>query len=57
MVNAGKEVLNIGTHSRIAHCGAPGDGVVAVQSVEKLYRIRNKSEVMVEELRKNRETI
>lgn len=33
-----------------AHCGAAGDGIVAVQPVEKLYRIRSGSEVSVSEL-------
>lgn len=28
-----------------AHLGIPGDGIVAVQPVEKLYRIRTKSEI------------
>jgi nitrogen regulatory protein P-II 1 len=28
----------------IAHVGAPGDGIVAVLPVEKLYRIRTKAE-------------
>ncbi len=28
----------------IAHVGAPGDGIVAVLPVEKLFRIRTKSE-------------
>lgn len=29
----------------IAHTGMPGDGIVAVLPVEKLYRIRTKSEI------------
>ena len=28
----------------IAHVGAPGDGIVAVLPVEKLYRVRTKAE-------------
>ncbi len=28
-----------------AHCGIAGDGIVAVLPVEKLYRIRSKSEI------------
>jgi len=30
----------------IAHISMPGDGIVAVLPVEKLYRIRTKSEIM-----------
>lgn len=33
-----------------AHAGAPGDGIVAVLPVERLYRIRSKSEVTAEEI-------
>ena len=33
-----------------AHVGAPGDGIVAVLPVEKLYRIRSKSEITAEEI-------
>lgn len=33
-----------------AHVGMSGDGIVAVIPVEKLYRIRNKSEITPEEL-------
>jgi len=32
-----------------AHVGLAGDGIVAVQSVEKLYRIRTRSEVQADE--------
>jgi nitrogen regulatory protein P-II 1 len=32
----------------IAHTGTAGDGIVAVLPVEKLYRIRTKSEVLSE---------
>jgi len=28
-----------------AHLGGPGDGIIAVSPVEKLYRIRSKSEI------------
>jgi nitrogen regulatory protein P-II 1 len=34
----------------IAHTGMPGDGVVAVLPVEKLYRIRTKSEALPDTL-------
>lgn len=33
-----------------AHVGAPGDGIIAVLPVERLYRIRSKSEVKAEEI-------
>ena len=33
-----------------AHVGAPGDGIVAVHPVEKLYRIRSQSEITGEEV-------
>lgn len=33
-----------------AHLGVPGDGIVAVLPVEKLYRIRSKSEMTAEEI-------
>ena len=33
-----------------AHSGIAGDGIVAVHSVEKLYRIRTKSEIAAEEI-------
>lgn len=33
-----------------AHVGLPGDGIVAVQPVEKLYRIRSRAEVSESEL-------
>ena len=33
-----------------AHSGIAGDGIVAVHSVEKLYRIRTKSEITAEEI-------
>ncbi len=32
-----------------AHVGQAGDGIVAVQSVEKLYRIRTRSEIQTDE--------
>ncbi len=31
-----------------AHIGQAGDGIVAVQSVEKLYRIRTRSEIQTD---------
>lgn len=34
----------------IAHTSMPGDGIVAVLPVEKLYRIRTKSEALPEEI-------
>lgn len=34
----------------IAHTGTPGDGIVAVLPVEKLYRIRTKSEALPGEI-------
>ncbi len=34
----------------VAHTGMEGDGIVAVIPIEKLYRIRTKSEVTPEEL-------
>ena len=33
-----------------AHVGAPGDGIVAVTPVEKMYRIRSKSEIVADEI-------
>jgi len=33
-----------------AHVGAPGDGIVAVTPVEKLYRIRSRSKITPEEI-------
>jgi len=33
-----------------AHVGVAGDGIVAVLPVEKLYRIRSKSEITAEEI-------
>ena len=33
-----------------AHCGAPGDGIVVILPVEKMFRIRSKSEVRPDEL-------
>ena len=33
-----------------AHGGVPGDGIVAITPVEKLYRIRSKSEIMADEI-------
>jgi len=33
-----------------AHSGTPGDGLVAIMPVEKLYRIRSKTEFEPEEL-------
>jgi len=33
-----------------AHVGAPGDGIVAVHPVERLYRIRSRSEITAEEV-------
>ncbi|MGE4545640.1 MAG: P-II family nitrogen regulator [Pedobacter sp.] len=32
-----------------AHLGIPGDGIVAVQPVDKLYRIRTKAEIELHE--------
>lgn len=34
----------------IAHTSMPGDGIVAVLPVEKLYRIRTKSEALPDEI-------
>ncbi len=34
----------------VAHTGMEGDGIVAVLPVEKLYRVRTKSEITPEEL-------
>lgn len=33
-----------------AHIGLPGDGIVAVHPVEKLYRIRSRSEISEDEI-------
>lgn len=33
-----------------AHAGVPGDGLVAVMPVEKLYRIRTKAEIVSDEV-------
>lgn len=33
-----------------AHVGMPGDGVVAVSTLERLYRIRSKSEITADEI-------
>lgn len=38
------------TIMELAHTGMEGDGIVAVIPVEKLYRIRTKSEIIPEEL-------
>lgn len=32
-----------------AHLGIPGDGLVAVQPVDKIYRIRTKAEIKLDE--------
>ena len=34
----------------VAHVGMEGDGIVAVLPVEKLYRIRSRSEVTIDEI-------
>lgn len=33
----------------VAHSGVPGDGIVAVQPVSKIYRIRNRAELTPDE--------
>lgn len=35
---------------KTAHVGMPGDGIVAVLPVEKLYRIRSRSEITADEV-------
>jgi len=34
----------------VAHTGGPGDGLIALQPVEKIYRIRTKAEATPEEM-------
>jgi nitrogen regulatory protein P-II 1 len=35
---------------KTAHAGVPGDGIVAVSPVEKLYRIRSKAQITADEI-------
>jgi nitrogen regulatory protein P-II 1 len=34
----------------VAHTGGPGDGIICVLPVEKIFRIRTKSEIKLEEI-------
>lgn len=40
----------VDTILQTAHVGAAGDGIVAVMPVEKIYRIRTKAEIEVQEI-------
>ncbi len=35
---------------QVAHTGGPGDGIICILPVEKIYRIRTKSEVKADEI-------
>lgn len=42
--------LIVETILKTAHVGLPGDGIVAVHPVERLYRIRSRSEIIADEI-------
>ena len=42
--------LIVSTILEAAHVGSPGDGIVAVMPVDKLYRIRTKAEFEADEI-------
>jgi nitrogen regulatory protein P-II 1 len=45
-----KAEIIAGVIMEAAHTGMPGNGIVSILPVEKIYRIRNKSEAKIEEI-------